>query len=197
MRLEEVPKMVAVFYKRYWYSVLKCYISDFLMWSLCGPKMWSPKLLSTRFQILCTLSAEAILNKVWRKPPQVPIPFSLSSTLRDTLFFPVLNCSMHINERQIYLSASQIAFHWVSHILFCHHGRRCELNILSWLKCHSHLSLLLNSLYCRMDAQEVSKDFWKYFSTSDKLSHISQSTPPPFPLLFKQFLKAWHSGASL
>lgn len=144
--------------------------------------MWSPKLLlSTRFQILC--SATSLLK------PLVPTSLSLSLSTQSHSLLPVLNCSTHINERQIYLSASQIAFHWVSHIMLCHCGRHCELSILSWLKCHSHLSLLLITLYCRVDAQKVSKGFWKYFTdffTSDKFPHISQSTPT-LPLLFKQF----------
>lgn len=75
------------------------------------------------------------------------------------ILFLELDCSMHLNERQIYLSSSQIVFHWVPYIMSCQCGRHLELNILSQLKCHSHLSLLPNNVCCRVATREVSRDF--------------------------------------
>ena len=89
-------------------------------------------------------------------------------TLGHTALLLKLDCSRLINEGQVYLSSSQIVYNWVSWIMFCHCGRHLELNTPSQLKCHSHLSLLLKSVYCRVSTHEVLRDF---------LKHILQFSP--------------------
>ena len=101
-------------------------------------------------------------------------------TLGHTALLLKLDCSRLINEGQVYLSSSQIVYNWVSWIMFCHCGRHLELNTPSQLKCHSHLSLLLKSVYCRVSTHEVLRDFLKnilqfspHLSTAGNFWHYS------------------------